>query len=164
VAERNRKVAPGTIWLTLLLNFIPVVGNIWVITLVPRLSNSLRSEFEDRRWRTDQEGFGRQAGMLWAWGGLGYMFISVIQNVLQFSGEIAAATMLSLLVFPIAIGLLVCFIMFWVQMAQYGKRLREGDRGYRAGSMEDDYDDNRRPSREDEEQFDDRERRDRDER
>jgi uncharacterized protein (DUF2062 family) len=154
VAERNREVQPVTIWWTILLNFIPLVGNLWVIYLVPKLSNSLRREFEDRGWRTEGEGFGRTAGMIWAWGGLAYTALAVVQNVLQFSGNMQAATLLSVVTLPIALGLLVCFILFWVQMYQYGKRLRERERGYGEGTIEADFDDEFRRPRADEEDFD----------
>jgi hypothetical protein len=164
VAERNREIQPGTVWWTLLLNFFPLVGNIWMIYLVGKLTNSLRREFGDRGWRTEGEGFGRTVGLIWAWGGLGYSILSVMQNVLMFSGQQGVSTLLSLIVLPIGIGLLVCFILFWVQMYQYGKRLREGERGYRSGSVEADYDDQyqgpRRDRQEDADEFDRPRRRD----
>jgi len=160
VSEPNREIQPGTVWWTLLLNFIPIVGNFWVIYLVQKLSNSLRKEFEHRGWRTEGEGFGRTPGLIWAWGSLGYTVLSVIQNVLMFAGQQGPSTLLSIIVLPIAIGLLVCFILFWVQMYQYGKRLREGERGYKDGTLEADYDEDYRRPRDNEEDY---ERRDRDE-
>ena len=45
------------------------------------------------------------------------------------------------------------WIMYWVQMAQYGKRLREGQRGYASGSVEEDYDDQYRRPRYDDEEY-----------
>ena len=50
----------------------------------------------------------------------------------------------------------VCWIIYWVQMAGYGRRLREGRRGYRTGSVEEDYDDEfRGPLRDrDDDEFD----------
>jgi hypothetical protein len=150
VAPANREIQPGTVWWTILLNFIPIVGNIWVIYMVNKLTNSLRREFESRGWGTEGEGFGRTAGMLWAWGGLVYLVISIIQNVLMLSGQAAISSLLSLLVLPIALALLVCFIVFWVQMYQYGKRLREEGRDYASGSLESDYDDEYRRPRDDE--------------
>jgi hypothetical protein len=153
VAERNREVQPGTIWWTLLLNLIPLVGNLWVIYLVPKLSNSLRREFEDRGWRTEGEGFGQTAGKIWAWGGLAYTIVAVVQNVLQFSGNMQASMLISLVSLPLALGLLVCFILFWVQMYQYGKRLREGEGGYGEGTIEADFDDEYRRPRADDEEY-----------
>jgi hypothetical protein len=150
VAPANREIQPGTVWWTILLNFIPIVGNIWLIYMVNKLTNSLRREFEARGWGTEGEGFGRTAGMLWAWGGLVYLAISVIQNIMLFSGQQEASSILSVLVLPIALGLLVCFIVFWVQMYQCGKRLREEGRDYARGSLESDYDDEYRRPRDDE--------------
>jgi hypothetical protein len=153
VAERNRELQPGLIWLTLLLNFIPLVGNLWVIYMVTKLSDSLRREFEDRGWRTQTEGFGRTPGLLWAWGSLIYTAFAVVQNVLMFSGHQGVSTLMSLLMMPIAIGLLVCFILYWVQMYQYGKRLRESE--YRSDGPEADFDDQfNRPRRDEADDFD----------
>ena len=46
--------------------------------------------------------------------GLGYTVLSIIQNILMFTGQQQVSTLLSMLVLPFAIGLLVCFILFWV--------------------------------------------------
>jgi hypothetical protein len=151
VAERNRQIQPGTVWWTILINLVPIVGSVWCAYMVNKLSESLRHEYEDRGWRTDGEGFARTAGLVWAWGGLVSLGVSVVQNIAQASGEMVAAGIFGLLNLPIGIGLLVAFIMYWVQMAQYGKRLREGGREYETGSLEEDYDDQYRgPVREDE--------------
>jgi hypothetical protein len=141
VAERNREIQPGTVWWTILINLVPIVGAIWCAYMVNKLSDSLRREYEDRGWRTGGEGFGRTAGLVWAWGGLVSLAVSVLQNIAQASGEMAVAMVISVLNLPIGIGILVAFIMYWVQMAQYGKRLREGGREYAPGSLEEDYDD-----------------------
>jgi hypothetical protein len=143
VHERNRELSPGLVWLTL----IPLFGMIWAPIMVPKLSNSLRREFEDRGWRVDGEGFARTTGMLWAWGGIANAVLSIIQNVAQLADMGAIALVLSLLSLPVGLGVLVCWIIYWVQMYQYGKRLREGERGYQAGSLEEDYDDDYRRSR-----------------
>jgi hypothetical protein len=152
VAERNRQIQPGTVWWTILINLVPIVGTVWCAYMVNKLSDSLRREFEDRGWRTDGEGFARTAGLVWAWGGLVSLAVSVLQNVAQAAGEIAVAMVINVVNLPIAIGILVAWIMYWVQMAQYGKRLREGGREYAPGSMQEDYDDQYRgPIREGEE-------------
>jgi hypothetical protein len=173
VKERNRELSPGMVWLSL----IPLFGMIWVIIMVPKIANSLRNEFEDRGWSTANEGFGRTVGMLWAWGGVANMVLSIAQNAAQFGQQQEVAMMLGLLGCPLGLAILVCWIMFWVQTYQYRKRLTDGPRGYREDSLEDDYDD-RRPRRDeddhgrrgdddyrrdDERPGDDRPRRDRDE-
>ena len=48
IEERNREIAPGTVWLTLLLLFIPVVSAIWLIYLVNKMAGSVRREYEAR--------------------------------------------------------------------------------------------------------------------
>src|SRR5262245_30031578 len=141
VKERNRELSPGMVWLSL----IPLFGMIWVIIMVPKIANSLRREFEDRGWSTANEGFGRTVGMLWAWGGVANLVLSLAQNAAQFGKQQEVAMLLSLLGCPVGIAILVCWIMFWVQTYQYRKRLTEGGDGYREGSVEDDYDDRRRP-------------------
>jgi hypothetical protein len=149
VDERNREFAPGMVWLTL----IPLVGSIWVLFMVPKIVNSLRREFEDRGWGTEGEGFGRIPGLIWAWGGLVSIVISVAQNAAQIGGQMELSMLISLVSLPVSLTILVCWIIFWVQMAQYGARLREGGRGYKPGSLEEDYDEYHRPRR-DEDEFD----------
>ena len=56
----------------------------------------------------------------------------------------------------------ICWIVYWIQMAGYGRRLRESRRRYRRGAVEEDYDDDyRRPTRRDEWDDDDEFRRSR---
>jgi len=146
VKEPNRELSPGLVWLTL----IPIFGSIWAAIMVPKLANSIRREFEDRGWGTDVEGFGYIAGMIWAWGGIANLVLSILQNVLQFADLGPIAFLLSLLGLPLGLAVLVCWIIYWVQMYQYGKRLREGQRGYPDGSLEADYDEEYRRPRENE--------------
>jgi hypothetical protein len=51
----------------------------------------------------------------------------------------------------------VCWIVYWVQTAGYGRRLRERSHRYRSGSVEEDFDDEFRPPRHhgDDDDFDD---------
>ncbi len=163
VDERNREMSPGLVWLLL----VPIFNIVWAIILVARVANSLRNEFRDRGWRTRDEGFARTVGMLWAWGGVVNVGLSIVQNVAQFAKMEPIAMVVSLIGCPLAIGIFVCWIIFWVQTYQYRKRLTEGQRGYRDGSIEDDYDDRRRPRYDEDDDYDDRDddrprRRDRD--
>ena len=102
------------------------------------------------------EGFARTVGMLWAWGGVVNVGLSIVQNVAQFAKMEPIAMVVSLIGCPLAIGIFVCWIIFWVQTYQYRKRLTEGQRGYRDGSIEDDYDDRRRPRYDEDDDYDDR--------
>jgi hypothetical protein len=152
VRERNRELSPGLVWLTL----IPLFNIVWILIMVPKISNSIRNEFEARGWRTEGEGFARTTGMLWAWGGVASVVLSVVQNVLQFADMAPIAMLVSIVSLPLSLGILVCWIMFWVQTYQYRTRLGLRDRS----SIEEDYDDQIDGPRRDE--YDDRPRRNRD--
>jgi hypothetical protein len=157
VHPRNRLIPPGTVWLHLLhlAGAIPLVGivfglaaSVWDIVMVVKLSGSLKLEFEDRGWRTDGEGFGRVTGLVWSVGQLAGLPLGFAIGFLGPQVK-EPAVMIAVLVALAGLGitLLICWIVYWVQMAGYGKRLREGHRGYRTGSIEDDYDDEFRAPR-----------------
>lgn len=139
VDERNRGMQPGMVFLTL----IPLFGIVWAIILVNKMSESLEKEFDERRWNTSDEGFGHVAGSIWAWGGVVNVVLSILQNVIQAAGEPMIAMVLGVLGLPLGLAILVCWILYWVQIAQYGRRLREGGRG----GLEEDYDDYSPPRR-----------------
>jgi hypothetical protein len=141
VRERNREMQPGLVWL----NLIPLFNIVWTIITVKKVSNSIEKEYEDRGWRTADEGFARTTGMIWAWGNVASLVLSIIQNAAQFADQAPIAMLISLLSLPVSLAILVCWIMFWVQTHQYKVRLREGGRGYAPGSLEEDYDENPRP-------------------
>jgi cytochrome bd-type quinol oxidase subunit 2 len=149
VRERNREMAPGMVWLTL----IPIFAIVWVIIMVGKIATSVRNEFEDRGWQIRDESFGRTVGMLWAWGGVVSVGLSVLQNIAQFADLAPVVMILGVLSLPVSMGILVCFIMYWIQMYQYGKQLRLGRHGYAVGSVEADFDDDFQPRREGEEPF-----------
>jgi hypothetical protein len=152
VAERNRELSPGLVWLSL----IPLFNIVWNIIMVAKIANSLKNEFSDRGWSTQNEGFARTTGMIWAWGGVASVVLSIIQNGAQFADARPIAMVLGLLSCPLSLAIFICWIMFWVQTHGYKVRLREGERGYGSGSPEEDYDDNyRRPRHEDRDDRDD---------
>src|SRR5262245_5927706 len=150
VDQRNREMSPGLVWLIL----VPILHIFWPIIVVMKIENSLRNEFRDRGLPTRDEGFARTVGMIWAWGGVVNLVLSVFQNIAQAGDMQPVAMGLSLLSCPIALGVFICWIIYWVQTYQYRKRLTEGPRGYREDSLEDDYDDYRRPGHR--EEYDDR--------
>jgi hypothetical protein len=119
--------------------------------MVLKLSASLKAEFEDRGWRTDGEGFGRPVGLVWTVGQLAGIPLGFAANFLgpQQLGDPAVALALGGVLIVIGLALFVCWIVYWVQMAQYGRRLRQdrGRYGYRPGSLEEDYDDEYRGRR-----------------
>jgi hypothetical protein len=129
----------------------PVVGlgaSIWDLIMVLKLGGSLKNEFDDRGWHTDGEGFGRIVGVIWCICQLTGHLVSIGLNLV--GPQIADPTIAIAIVAVFgALWLtgIVCWIIYWIQMAGYGRRLREGKRGYRRGSIEEDYDDEYRPSR-----------------
>src|SRR3954466_1678761 len=104
VHERNREFSPGMVWLTL----IPLFGMIWVILMVPKIATSLRREYEDRGWRTADENFGRTVGMIWAWGAVVSVALSIMQNVARAADQAPVAMVIGLLSLPVSLGILVC--------------------------------------------------------
>lgn len=101
---RNRTMEPGQVWL----NFIPLFHLVWMFITATRVADSLRNEFYDRGWHRNEEDYGRGLGItacvLWIVGGLPYIGVLF------------------------AIGWLVCFIIYWVKIANFSGQLasREG--------------------------------------
>jgi hypothetical protein len=149
VSERNRELAPGLVWLSL----IPLFNIIWNPIMVPKISNSLRREYEDRGWPTDGEGFARTSGLIWAWGGVVNIAFSVAQNVAQAADAGPMAMVFGLIGCPLGLTIFVCWIMFWVQTYQYRNRL-DSERSCQPGSLEEDYDDEYRRPRKEQDDFD----------
>src|SRR5262249_7732423 len=151
VRPRNRLIAPGLVWLHLLHlgGIIPFLGivigigaSVWDLIMVLKLGGSLQREFEYRGWRTNGEGFGKPVGLVWTIGQLATLPLALIFNLVGGQlGNPSVAMAVGLVMMGLGLVLFVCWIVYWVQMAGYGKRLREGYRGYGAGGIEDDYDD-----------------------
>src|SRR5262249_5218369 len=176
VDPRNRLIPPGLVWLHLLHlgGIIPILGyvvgigaSIWDLIMVLKLAGSLNLEFEDRGRGTEGEGFGRPDGVIFTIGELAFVPLGLVITLLgrQQLNDPAVAFGFGGVLLVLGLTIFVCFIIYWVQMAGYGRRLRE-DRGvYGRGGVEEDYDDEyRRPRRlpEDEEFEDDRRERRRD--
>jgi amino acid transporter len=122
IRERNRDMQPGLVWLYL----IPCVDMVWAFFMIIYTAGSLRKEYQDRGWRTADEQFGQGVG-------LGFAVCYVLANIPYIGGLFGLAA-------------LVCFIIYWVQIAGYSKRLVE--ESYDRDRAYDDYDDDRdRPYR-----------------
>jgi hypothetical protein len=100
VDPKNRLVHPGFVWML----FIPFYGAvIYPFILYPRISESLRSEFEARN--SPQPGdYGKSLGIV-----LPIMICCLIVPVLNILA---------------IIGFIVIGIIFWVKMAQFKKMLK----------------------------------------
>jgi hypothetical protein len=175
VRPRNRLISPGRVWLHLLHigSIIPLVGPlfglggyIWDLIMVLKLSGSLEGEFRDRGVARSGAGYGKIVGLVWVGSGLASTLVTVAWTILTQAGVITPTgndPLLNVLALGTVASMLVaviCWIIYWVQMAGYGRQLREGHRDYPLGSIEEDYDENFRRPRHDEQEY---ERRDEDE-
>ena len=174
IRPKNREIPSGLVWLHMLhlLGVVPIVGivigvaaSIWDLFMVIKISGSLRKEFRSRGWRSSNESFGKPVGLAWTVTSLvttpaGLVFQLVGGQI----GDPNFAMVLGILVLALTLTVLICFIMYWVQIAGYGSRLRASG-GRRRDQLEDDYDDeyvnDRRPRHDDDD--DERPRRRRDE-
>jgi hypothetical protein len=140
VRERNRRMSPGLVWLYL----IPLFNVFWSIYMVFKIAESLRNEFDYRGWRTEGESFGKTVGGIWSIGNVASFFISCMIGAVDAAAQNQAiSAVLNLVNLVVSLTILVCWIIYWVQMAGYGRLLREnrGGYGYGPGSIEEDYDD-----------------------
>ena len=170
VRPGNRLIPPGSVWLHLLHigGIIPFAGPffnlcayVWDLVMVLKLAGSLEREFRRRGWREPSGGYGKPAGLIWGGAGLALTLLNVaFLFVSPAMGNQNVVIVLGLVGLAVWLVSLVCWIIYWVQMTGFGRRLREGRRAYRIGSIEEDYDDEfRGPFREpDDDEDDDRQR------
>jgi hypothetical protein len=174
VRPRNRTMPAGLVWLHMvhLGGWIPILGIVigiaacvWDLIMVLKIASSLKNEFEDREWRADSEGFGRPVGLIWTVIALAVTPLSLGLNLLgQQLNDPSIMLPIALVLIVLGLTSFVCWIIYWVQMASYGRRLRErhgGYRGYERGSVEEDYDDDYRPQRHRDDEYDREDRGDR---
>jgi hypothetical protein len=134
VRERNRAMSPGLVWLYL----IPLFNVFWSIYMVFKIAESLRNEFDYRGWRTEGESFGKTVGGIWSIGNVASIFIGCMIGAVDAAAQNkAVSAVLNLVNLIVSLTILVCWIIYWVQIAGYGRLLREN----RPGSLEEDYDD-----------------------
>ncbi len=105
VSPRNRKFAPGLVWLTL----IPYVGQIWMIFVAKLLAESLQNEGREKKINV---GDGAMIS------GLVYACLIVVSTLIS----IAAPSSIGLFI-SFSILTLSSFISYWVQVAKIKKLL-----------------------------------------
>ena len=128
---RNRTMEPGMVWL----NFIPLFNIVWQFITVNRVAESLSNEFYERGWDRPGEDYGKSIGTT-------YCIMNVL-GCIPYCGAIFAI-----------IGL-VCFIIYWVKIANYSGQLASryddyDDRDHDLDEDRDDRRDSREPRRRDE--------------
>ncbi|MEP7027785.1 MAG: hypothetical protein ABI960_04240 [Candidatus Eisenbacteria bacterium] len=97
-SPESRTMTPGLVWLSL----IPVFNIVWVFFVVNALSESLHREFT-RRGMVEEPQPGRSLG-------LAYAILSIL-GIIPLVGILAA------------IGALVCWILYWIKIAEYSRKL-----------------------------------------
>lgn len=101
VAPHNQRMTPGEVWLVL----IPLFGLVWHFFVVGRIADSLAAEFRQRGILIDEERPGYKAGL--------WMLILPLIGFIPFIGFLAS------------LAGLVFWIIYWVQIAGYKRKLEE---------------------------------------
>ena len=112
IQPANRLMEPGLVWLQL----IPLFGLVWQFIVVSRISDSIRNEFNS--WQTDDSilGYSDSESMRLAYRrptydiGLAYCILFCC-SIVPMLGSLAA------------IAGFVCWIIYWVKLAEYKKKI-----------------------------------------
>jgi hypothetical protein len=113
-APQNRFMEPQMVWL----NVIPLWGFFWSFRTVSRLAESLQKEFVDRGL-DDGSDYGFTLGIATA-------TISVLDS---FAGMLARTTESGAGLFGLLFTLVggILFVLYWIRIAGYSKRLADDD-------------------------------------
>lgn len=113
VSPSNRLVPPANVWLM----FIPLFNYIYPFILYPKISESVKREFQDRGLGSKGD-FSKGLGITMAVLGIVALFNNLkISNALIILGSLAA------------FANLVLFIIYWVKTAEYKKTLKMSPKG-----------------------------------
>jgi len=136
VKEENRKMKPGQVWLL----FIPIFSVYWYFEVVSRIANSLKAEFEERNIQVGEASPGYATGMaICIIGAISFVFNIIIRFLTIFklnndqyypSSGIQPATIFSSLILTIILSIVsfILFIIYWVKINGYRKKLIEAKR------------------------------------
>src|SRR4051812_14812060 len=110
IRPENREMSPGEVWLQL----IPIFNLVWMFIVVTRISNSIDREmastqnfsFEDNQYVTGYVSSERPTYQI----GIAYCVLSCC-SIIPFLGWLAS------------IAALVCWITYWVKLADYKKKI-----------------------------------------
>ncbi|MDY3556055.1 hypothetical protein R5W24_005218 [Gemmata sp. JC717] len=110
----SRTMEPGMVWLAL----IPLVGIAWIFVNVLRVAESLRNEFRYRRWHRRGEDYGYGIGLAYC--------CLMLASIIPYCGSL------------FGLAGLVCWIMYWVKIANLSRQI---ERPYRGSDWDDEEDD-----------------------
>lgn len=106
VGGENRAMPADYVWFM----FIPIFGYFWFIYMIVKMRESLRAEYRSRGWPIESD-FGYSVGLaagvlavmsaIWSW----------IPRDLLLAGSV------------LAVGQLVCWVIYWVRLARVKDRL-----------------------------------------
>lgn len=118
VSDKNRSMPADYVWFSL----IPLFGLGWFIYTVVKIRDSLRAEYRSRSWTVEGD-FGYSMGLAAA--------------VLAIVSAVWAAVSREFLVaeLVLAAGQLVCWVAYWVKIAQVKRRLGPAMRMLHAGTV-----------------------------
>ena len=108
VAPQNRKMQPGMVWLLL----IPYFSTIYMFFVVKNISESLEAEYRMRGMNVEAKPTYNI--------GLVCFILGVVSLVLGF----AASILPSFIALVVIVGYYVCWIIYWVQVAQHKNALK----------------------------------------
>ncbi len=125
IRPENRTLAPGLVWLQL----IPIAGQIWQFFVVPRIAGLIQRElaagddssilgFADVA-AVEATGDRPTQGV-----GMAYCILSVTTIVLNGFLRLQGGLLLMVGAFA-SLGALVCWIVYWVQLAGWKRRLKQ---------------------------------------
>ncbi len=97
-APENRAMQPGMLWLLL----VPLVNLVWSFFVVINMAKSLGAEFQ-KRGLTEEAEPGKKLGMI--------MSVLFCCGIIPLLGALCS------------LGGLVCWIMYWLKIAEYSKKL-----------------------------------------
>ena len=97
-APENRAMQPGMIWLLL----VPLVNLVWSFFVVLNMAKSLGAEFQKRSIAEEPEP-GKKLGLI--------MCVLLCCGIIPFLGVLCS------------LGGLVCWIMYWLKIAGFSKKL-----------------------------------------
>ncbi|HVN57565.1 MAG TPA: hypothetical protein VMT63_04655 [Bacteroidales bacterium] len=101
VKPENRRMDPGLVWLTI----IPLFGIIWQFIVVGNIADSLKAEFAQRNINAGEDRPGYSIGLTFC--------ILICCSIIPFLGILTA------------VAGFVCWIIYWVKIADYRSMLRQ---------------------------------------
>jgi hypothetical protein len=120
IRTENRLMPPGQVWLQL----VPLFGLIWQFFAVTRISESIRNEIAS--WDNDSI-LGTEAVAVAQGNNRPTLGIGITYCVLTIIWIITNATVrttLPVFVTLLALGMMICWITYWVNLAGYKRKLR----------------------------------------